>query len=74
MYQKAVLFIIILITAISCSKKKELEYEPKAKINPYVLYKEGLKPLKKENYFYANKKFSKQSLILKILNLQLNQL
>ena len=73
MYQKVFIIIIILITAISCSKKKELEYEPKAKINPYVLYKEGLKPLKKETTFMQIKSFLKQSLILKILNLQLNQ-
>ena len=62
MYQKVFIIIIILITAISCSKKKELEYEPKAKINPYVLYKEGFEAFEKGNYFYANKKFSEAEL------------
>ena len=62
MYQKVFVIIIILITAISCSKKKELEYEPKAKKNPYVLYKEGFEAFEKGNYFYANKKFSEAEL------------
>ena len=56
-------FIIINIffLIISCSKQDQV-YEPSQKIDPYILYREGLVEFEKNNYFYANKKFSEAEL------------
>ena len=56
-------FIIINIffLIISCSKQDQV-YEPTQKIDPYILYREGLVEFEKNNYFYANKKFSEAEL------------
>ncbi len=58
------LIIIILLLGIfnSCSKNKETVYEPSKLLDPYNLYKEGLDAFKKNDYFYANKKFSEAEL------------
>ena len=61
MYQKIILVILIIFITSSCSKK-ELEYEPKTKNNPYKLYQEGFEEFEKGNYFFANKKFSEAEL------------
>ncbi len=56
-------FLILALTfLLSCSKKEELVYEPSSKVDPYVLYKEGLEAFEKFDYFFANKKFSEAEL------------
>ncbi len=40
----------------SCSKDKPV-YQPTEKIDPYILYEDAYTEFKKNNFFYANKKF-----------------
>ncbi len=56
-------FLIFLITVIfSCSKNNEVIYDPTNKVDPYILYKEGLEAFETNNFFFANKKFSEAEL------------
>lgn len=56
------LFIFLAFNLISCAKDKENTYIPTAKENPYKIYAEGLEAFKKNDFFYANKKFSEAEL------------
>ena len=57
------IIIIFLISSLnSCSKDKDSVYEPSKLLDPYNLYKEGLDAFKRNDYFYANKKFSEAEL------------
>ncbi len=58
---RLVLIIGIIFTLFSCSKKKEV-YEPTKKVNPYVLYEEGLEAFDRNDFFFASKKFSEAEL------------
>ena len=57
--------ILSLILFFSNCSKKELIYEPTDKVNPYVLYEEGLKAFQENDYFFANEKFSEAELNFK---------
>ena len=57
MLRKILLIIGLIIIFQSCSKK-DLAIENKKIVDPYSLYKEGLQAFKKNDYFFANKKFS----------------
>ena len=47
----------------SCSKKQEeIIYQPLEKTNPFELYKEGLTAFERNDFFFANKKFSEAEL------------
>ena len=61
-----ILFLIFPLT--SCSKDKII-YEPSTKVDPYLLYKEGMESFKKNDYFYANKKFSEAEINFEIVEL-----
>ena len=61
MLVRALIFIILLIFLVSCSKDKPL-YVPSEKVNPYNLYNEGLAAFNNNDYFFANKKFSEAEL------------
>lgn len=54
---KLILAIILILIISSCSKKEVL-YEPSNKLDPYLVYKEGLEAFQQNDFFYANKKFS----------------
>ena len=58
---RLVLILGIIFTLFSCSKEKEV-YEPTKKINPYVLYEEGLEAFERNDFFFASKKFSEAEL------------
>ena len=58
---RLVLILGIIFTLFSCSKEKEL-YEPTKKVNPYVLYEEGLEAFDRNDFFFASKKFSEAEL------------
>ena len=58
---RLVLILGIIFTLFSCSKKKEV-YEPTKKVNPYVLYEEGLEAFDRNDFFFASKKFSEAEL------------
>ena len=54
--------LVINLLAISCSKDDGVIYKPIEKSDPYVLYKEGLEAFEKNDFFFANKKFSEAEL------------
>ena len=56
------LVFLFLIFTISCSKKNDTVYQPSQKVNPYVLYNEGIEAFEKNDFFFANKKFSEAEL------------
>ena len=57
MFQKIFLIIFLILILHSCSKKNDIDYEPKDKLNAYKLYQEGFDAFQKGDYFFANKKF-----------------
>ena len=57
MLTRLFLTLLILLTFLSCAKK-ETKYEPTNIINPYVSYKEGLDAFERNDFFFANKKFT----------------
>ena len=61
--------IFLVIILFSCNKKTETIYNPTEGKNPYALYKEGLDAFNKNDYFYANKKFSEAELNFKVVEL-----
>ena len=63
MLKKIPIILFFLIALSSCSKKQEeIIYQPLEKTNPYELYKEGLASFEKNDFFFANKKFSEAEL------------
>ena len=63
MFKKIFIIIFFLIVFSTCSKKQEeVIYQPLEKSNPYELYKEGLTAFEKNDFFFANKKFSEAEL------------
>ena len=58
---RLVLILGIIFILFSCSKEKEV-YEPTKKVNPYVLYEEGLEAFDRNDFFFASKKFSEAEL------------
>ena len=63
MFKKIPIILFFLIALSSCSKKQEeIIYQPLEKTNPYELYKEGLASFEKNDFFFANKKFSEAEL------------
>ena len=59
--------VFIYIIALSSCSKKEVIYQPSEKISPYILYKEGLDAFEKNDFFFANKKFSEAELNFEII-------
>lgn len=58
---RIILSIIITLSFFSCSKNENV-YVPSKKENPYKIYSEGLDAFKKNDFFFASKKFSKAEL------------
>ena len=53
----------ISLILLSCSSKKDkLIYKPSEKVDPYLLYQEGLNAFEGNDYSYASKKFSEAEL------------
>ena len=50
---RIILTFCLIIFLLSCNKKEVL-YEPTNKVDPYVLYKEGLDAFKKNDFFFSN--------------------
>jgi outer membrane protein assembly factor BamD len=65
---KKIFLILILVFSLNSCSKKDVEYEPKDKVNPYKLYEEGLKEFDRANYFYAEKKFTEAELNFEIVD------
>ena len=60
MFIRIILTFCLIISLSSCNKK-EVIYEPSNKVDPYVLYKEGLDAIKKNDFFSQKKNFLKKS-------------
>ena len=56
-----IIFLIAPIILFSCSKN-EKKYEPKPKVDPYVLYEEAYVAFEQGDYFFLLKKFSEAEL------------
>tara|TARA_B100001248_G_C27379560_1_gene456187 strand:- start:1044 stop:1859 length:816 start_codon:yes stop_codon:yes gene_type:complete len=54
-------FIFSLLFFFNCTKK-DLIYEPTNKLDPYVLYQDGMKAFDRNDFFFASKKFSEAEL------------
>ncbi len=54
-------YISIFLVVLACSKDEKI-YVASEKVDPYILYEEGFEAFKKNNFFLANKKFSKAEL------------
>ena len=60
--------ILILVFSLNSCSKKDVEYEPKDKANPYILYQEGFELFERGDYFYAEKKFTEAELNFEIVD------
>ena len=68
MFFRVALLIIIVFTLLSCSKNKEVLYEPTSKVNPYTTYNEAMESFNKNDFYFANKKFTQAELNFKNVN------
>ena len=66
MYHKIIFVLTFFLFFQSCSKQ-EVKYEPKAKVDAYLIYQEAYDEFEKGNYFYAEKKFSEAELNFEIV-------
>ena len=64
MFLRTTIFLLIIILTSSCSKEK-IVYQPTQKVDPYLVYKEGIDAFEKNDYFYASKKFTEAELNFK---------
>ena len=63
MFKKIFIIIFFLIVFSACSKnQEEVIYQPLEKTNPYELYKEGLTAFERNDFFFAEKKFTEAEL------------
>jgi outer membrane protein assembly factor BamD len=69
MFLRVALLIIIVFTLLSCSKNKKVLYEPTSKIDPYIIYNEAMESFNKNDFYFANKKFTQAELNFKNINL-----
>lgn len=67
MFQKILIILLLIISLASCSKKEGPEYDPKANIDPYKIYQEGITAFEEGDYFYAEKKFSEAELNFEVV-------
>tara|TARA_Y200000002_G_scaffold377356_1_gene382819 strand:- start:155 stop:988 length:834 start_codon:yes stop_codon:yes gene_type:complete len=64
MLNRIFLTLILLIALNSCTNNNQVKYEStKEKVNPFELYKEGMKAFNINDFFYASQKFSEAELI-----------
>ena len=68
MFLRVALLIIIVFTLLSCSKNKEVLYEPKSKVDPYTIYNEAMELFNENDFYFANKKFTQAELNFKNVN------
>ena len=67
MYLKLILIAALSFSYLSCSKKDEIAYKAQTnKVDPYKLYQEGFDAFNRNDYFFAEKKFSEAELNFKI--------
>lgn len=69
MFIRILLAICLIFTLNSCSKNKKAIYEPTITVDAYKLYAEGLEAFERNDFFYANKKFSEAEINFKNVDL-----
>ena len=69
MVLRSLVICVFLSFIFSCVKKDEIVYEPHKKIDPYQLYREGAYAFERNDFFFANKKFSEAELKFKNVEL-----
>jgi len=57
-----ILILSLFLVFISCSKKNQQIYTPSEKLDPYKIYAEAYEAFEKNDFFYAQKKFSEAEL------------
>ena len=62
MLRKIIFLVIIQIFTLSCEKKDASIYQPIKKENPYDLYNQAMVAFERNDFFFANKKFSEAEL------------
>jgi outer membrane protein assembly factor BamD len=67
MLSRIILILSISFILYSCSKDNVV-YEPDKKVDPYELYKQGLEAFDRNDFFFANKKFSEAELNFEIVD------
>jgi len=60
-FKRLIIAIVLIFSFISCSKKEPI-YVVEDKIDPYQIYAEGINAFNKNDFFFANKKFSEAEL------------
>ena len=68
MFSRLLIILGLVFFLHSCSKDKII-YESTEKVDPYILYKQGLDAFEKNDFFFASKKFTEAELNLEIVDL-----
>ena len=61
---RIIISFFLILTFSNCSKEDKI-YTPSKRIDPYIIYNEGLEAFKKNDFFFASKKFSEAELNFK---------
>ena len=69
MVMRILIICFLVICLNSCSKDKDLIYEPQQQTSPYDLYKEAFEAFEKNDFFFSSKKFSEAELNFKNVDL-----
>ena len=64
---RLIVILILSLNLYSCSKKDELIYKPSEKISPYDLYTQGMEGFKRNDFFFASKKFDEAEISFDIV-------
>ncbi len=64
MILRIIISFFLILTFSNCSKEDKI-YTPSKRIDPYIIYNEGLEAFKKNDFFFASKKFSEAELNFK---------
>ena len=67
MNTKKIIYLILITFILSACSKKEPEYTPTQKVDPYLLYEEAYDAFEDGDYFFASKKFFEAELNFKVV-------
>ena len=68
MFSRLLIILSLVFSLYSCSKDKVI-YESTEKVDPYIVYKEGLEAFEKNDFFFASKKFTEAELNFEVVDL-----
>ena len=67
MFQKLILFVLIIFIFTGCAKKEDLSVKPPDVKESYKIYDEAMKAMNEGDFFFAAKKFSEAEKILPVV-------